>query len=182
MNAAGRPLDSAIIHECCKSPPAWDHRDVIPASVERLLQDGTREAVQEMLEDRKAVFLVDWREEDDAIVGYAEDILQTGLAAELVGIDDDPGFALYISHKGKREQVPLVAGNEDRHITLHAVNALLRPGHEIRVCVDSRGSDTLAFLPLAGADWTALEARFGNKVAAHFRKIEAHPNLFTERW
>jgi hypothetical protein len=156
---------------------------VIPASVERLLQDGTREAVEDMLDDQRAVFLVDWRDEDDAIVGYAEDILQTGdLSAELVGIDDEPGFELYISGKGKREKVPLVAGKEDRHITLHALNQLLQPEHEIRVSVDSRGADTLAFLPLPATDWTALEARFGKKVAAHFRKIEAHPNLFTERW
>jgi len=156
---------------------------MIPASVERLLQDGTQEAVEQMLQDAKAVFLVDWREEDDAIVGAAEDILQTGdLSAELVGIDDEPGFALYLSHKGKRDKVPLVAGNEDRHITLHALNGLLRPEYEIRVSIDSRGSDTLAFLPLPAADWTELESRFGKKVAAHFRKIEAHPNLFTERW
>jgi hypothetical protein len=156
---------------------------VIPATVERLLQDDTQKAAEEMLHDRKAVFLVDWRAEDDAIVGCAEDILQTGdLEAEVVGVDDDPGFALYISHKGKRMKVPLVAGPEDRHITLHALNELLRPEHEIRVCVDSRATDTLAFLPLPAADWAALEARFGEKVAAHFRKIGAQPNLFTERW
>lgn len=156
---------------------------MIPATVERLLRDDTRQAAEEMFDDRKAVFLVDWREEDDAIVGYAEDLLQTGdLSAELVGVDDDPGFELYISRKGKREKVPLVAGKEDRHITLNALNELLQPEYEIRVCVDSRGSDTLAFLPLPAADWTALEARFGKKVAAHFRKIEAQPNLFTERW
>lgn len=156
---------------------------MIPATVERLLQEETQKAAQEMLDDRKAVFLVDWREEDDAIVGLAEDILQTGdLAAEVVGIDDDPGFALYVSHKGKRQKVPLVAGTEDRHITLHALDQLLQPEHEIRVCVDSRATDTLAFLPLPAADWTALEACFGKKVAAHFRKIEAQPNLFTERW
>jgi hypothetical protein len=156
---------------------------MIPASVERLLEEGTPEAAEQMLHDAKAVFLVDWREEDDAIVGYAEDILQTGdLSAELVGIDDEPGFALYVSHKGKRDQVPLVAGKEDRHITLDSLNRLLQPEYEIRVSIDSRGSDTLGFLPLPAADWTALESRFGKKVAAHFRKIEAHPNLFTERW
>jgi hypothetical protein len=156
---------------------------MIPASVERLLQDGTPKAAEQMLQDAKAVFLVDWRDEDDAIVGYAEDILQTGdLSTELVGIDDEPGFALYVSHKGKRDKVPLVAGKEDRHITLDTLNRLLQPEYEIRVSIDSRGSDTLGFLPLPAADWTALESRFGKKVAAHFRKIEAHPNLFTERW
>lgn len=136
-----------------------------------------------MLADQDNVFLVDWREEDEAIVGYCEDILKTGdLSAELVGIDADPGFQVYISHRGKRVKVPLVVGPEDRHITLYTLNELLKPAFEIRVCVASRGSDTLAFVPLSAADWSALEGRFGAKVAKHFRRIEPRPNLFTEAW
>ncbi len=156
---------------------------MVPATVEQLLSTESESAIEEMLADKDNVFLVDWREEDDAIVGYCEDILKTGdLTAEPVEIDADPGFEIYILHRGKRVKVPLAVGPEDRHITLYTLNELLRPAFEIRVCVDSNGSDTLAFLPLSAADWSALEGRFGAKVAKHFRKVEERPNLFTDHW
>lgn len=154
---------------------------MVPATVEQLLFAGSKEAVRVLLADQDSVFLVDWREEDDAIVGYCEGVLQTGdLAAELVEIEADPGFEIHISHRGQRVKVPLVVGPEDRHITLHTLNELLKPAFEIRVCVDSNGSDTLAFLPLPAADWAALERCFGEMVAKHFRRIEQRPNLFTD--
>ena len=156
---------------------------MVPATVEQLLQAESEEAVQDLLVDEDSVFLVDWREEDDAIVGCCENILKTGdLSAEVVEVQAEPGFEMYISHRGHRVKVPLVVGTEDRHITVHTLNELLKPAFEIRVCVDSNGSDTLAFLPLAAADWLALEARFGDVVAKHFRKVEERPNLFTDRW
>lgn len=156
---------------------------MIPPTVEQLLADGSEDAATRLLADRDSVFLVDWREEDDAIVGYCERILKTGqLRGEIVDVDDDPGFEIYIERGPRRVKVPLVVGPEDRHITLFTLNQLLMPDYEIRVCVDSNGSDTLAFLPLSSADWSKLEARFGNVVRTRFRKIEEHPNLFTEGW
>ena len=156
---------------------------MVPSTVEQLLQNESQQAVEALLDDQENVFMVDWREEDDAIVRYCEEVLKTGdLAAEVVEVDGDPGFEMYISHRGQRAKVPLVIGGEDRHITLHTLNQLLKPAFEIRVCVDSNGSCTLGFLPLPAADWLALESRFGDKVANHFRKIEEHPNLFTDPW
>ena len=136
-----------------------------------------------MLADKTAVFWVDWREEDEAIAGYCETILRTGaLSAELVDTDDELGFALHLSYRNRRVKAPLVAGTEDRHITIHALNEILAPDYEIRVCTDSRGMDTLAFVPLAAQDWRSLEARFPEVVRRRFRKIEQRPNLFTEPW
>jgi hypothetical protein len=89
---------------------------------------------------------------------------------------------MYITYGGKRVQVPLVMSPEDRHIILYTLNQLLKPSYEIRVCDASKGCDTLAFQPMAADDWKDLEARYGEKVAKHFRPIEEHPNLFTEGW
>ncbi len=156
---------------------------MVPATVEELLRTNSEEAVERLLADHDTVFWVDWREEDDAIVRYCEDILRTGdLSAEVADIDADPGFEMYISYRGQRTKVPLVEGLADRHITLHTLNQLLKPAFEIRVCADSNGMDTLAFLPLSATDWSALEATFGERVERRFRKIEQRPNLFTETW
>jgi hypothetical protein len=154
-----------------------------PFTVERLLSSQSEEAVREFLADENNLVLVDWRGDDDAIVHECEAVLQTGdLAAEVVEIDLEPGFEMYISHRGQRVKVPLVLGIGGRHITIHTLNQLLKPDHEIRVCVDLNGMDTLAFLPLSANEWASLESRYGQRVGQHFRKIEEHPNLFTERW
>src|SRR5688500_773949 len=127
---------------------------MVPTTVERLLQNETEEALQDLLAKQDGVFLVDCREEDDEIVRACEDILKTGdLAAEVVEVDADPGFEMYISHRNQRVKVPLVVGYEDRHITIHTLNELLKPTFEIRVCVGSNLGDTLAFVPLPAVDW-----------------------------
>lgn len=154
---------------------------MIPATVDQLLTTQSAEALERLFNDRQAVFLVDWREADESIVEYCEEILKTGdLSADLVNIDADPGFELYILYRGRRVKVPLVIGPEDRHITIYTLNQMLALDYEIRVCVDSNGWDTLTFLPLATADWGALEIRFGEAVEKRFRKVERRPNLFTE--
>ena len=50
----------------------------------------------------------------------------------------------------------------------------------MRFCIDSYGSDTLAFLPLAANTWAELEERYGDLVSDLFYKIAPRPNLFTE--
>jgi hypothetical protein len=83
---------------------------------------------------------------------------------------------------GKRIKAPLAVGTESRHITLRTLNQAIAPDFEVRVCIDSNGSDTLAFLPMSSADWATVESQYGQRVAEHFRKIEEKPNLFTDRW
>lgn len=155
---------------------------MVPDGVKKLI-NGNSDVLDDLFGDHHSVMVVDWGEEDDAIVRYCENILQTGdLSAEVTNIDEDPGFEIHINYRGKRVRVPLVIGVEDRHITLHTLNQLLKPDYDIRVFDASNGSDTLVFLPLRSSEWAQLENEFGNKVEKHFRKIEEHPNLFTEGW
>jgi hypothetical protein len=48
---------------------------MIPTSVEQRLTTESESNIDKLLADRDHVFLVDWREEDDAIVGYCESSL-----------------------------------------------------------------------------------------------------------
>lgn len=149
--------------------------------IERFLSSPTEKNIEKLLNSQDTVFWVDWREEDDAIVEYCERILQTKqIDSELQDIEEEPGFQFSIVYKGVTVIVPLVAGPEDRHITLYALNQAIAADFEIRFCIDSAGGDSLAFLPLSISQWGELEERFGNTVAEHFAKIEARPNLFTE--
>ena len=149
--------------------------------VARAIESPTRENIEALFDDEDTVFWVDWREEDDAIVEYCESIIGSGsLDAELADADNDAGFEMYISYREKRVKVPLVIGIEDRHITLVSLNEILVPDYEVRFCIDSNGSDTLAFLPLPSDVWRDLEAQYGDALAKRFYRLQAKPNVFTD--
>lgn len=146
----------------------------------RALDSGNESDIRALLDDRDTVFWVDWREEDDAIVEYCESILNTGsLAAEVIETDNDEGFEFRIAYNGRHKTVPLTMSPEDRHITLITLNAVLLPEYEIRLCVASAGSDTLAFIPLETKAWNELRDRYGDTLEKHFYALQETPNVFT---
>ncbi len=149
--------------------------------IARLLAAPPAAAGQILIEDEGHLFWVDWREEDDAIVESCEAVLKTGsLAPELVDAETTGGYDLYVHYKGKRLRVPLTFSMEDRHLTLCALNEALVPDYEVRLCIDSDGSDTLAFLPLSLEEWRRLEAEHGDALQQRFYRMKAKPNVFTD--
>jgi hypothetical protein len=155
-------------------------RDIDLQTVKNVLDMSAREAYQALQQDKTTVFWVDWREEDDAIVRYCESVLQTGnLAAEVVNDETGEGSALSIRYDAKNIKVPLSDSPDDRHIAICALNDALSPDYEVRFCIDSNGSDTLAFVPLPQTTWRELEEEHGQKLNKHFYQIAITPNLFT---
>ena len=131
-------------------------------------------------EDYDVVVWVDWREEDEAIIRYCEDILKTGtLLSEYQDADNKLGYVLYIHYNNKKTIVPFNPDNVSRDTTLIALNQVLNPDYEVRLWIDSIGGDTLAFVPLSSAQWSELEKEFGTeKVQYHFSKINAQSKMF----
>ena len=67
----------------------------------------------------------------------------------------------------------------DRDTTIITLNEVLSPDYEIRFCIDSDGSDTLAFLPLSAKQWADLEAGVGRrKINNRFREIKRGITMF----
>ena len=134
-----------------------------------------------LFDDDSTIFWVDWREDEADIVGYCERVLGTGsLTAEWVRAATPRGSDLFISYSGRRIRVPLINGYEDRHIALCALNQVLAPDYAVRFCIDSNGSDNLAFLPLPSARWAELEDRYRAAVSTHFYRLAERPNVFTD--
>jgi len=149
--------------------------------VTAVLESANKERIGALLDDKTTVFWVDWREGDDDIVKYCEAVLQTGsLTAEWVSTAPLQESDLFICSSGRRIRVPLIIGCDDRHITLCALNQVLAPHYELRCCIDSQGSDSLAFLPLPSATWAGLEQRYGVALKRHFYRFAERPNLFTD--
>ncbi len=150
-------------------------------AITAVLESATDATINALLDDAEAVFWIDWRQDDDSIPESCESVLRTGaLSGELLSADTDRGYEVYVRYRDRRLKVPLTYSGADRHITLCTLNQALAPDYEIRLCVDSHGSDTLAFLPLAASEWSALEQRFGDRVGKRFLKLTSRPNVFTD--
>ena len=149
--------------------------------VTAVLQAPTEEAIRALLDDDGTVFWIDWRQEEETIAESCESVLRTGhLSGELVEVDSEEGYEVYLQFRDRRERAPLSYSGSDRHITLCTLNRVLAPEYEVRFCIDSNGSDTLAFLPLACDQWSALEQRYGEALGRRFYKFGDRPNLFTD--
>jgi hypothetical protein len=152
------------------------------SKVAAVLESPTEDAIRALLDDDNTVFWIDWRQEDETIAESCESVLQTGhLSGELVEVDSDEGYEVYLQYRDRRVKVPLSYSGDDRHITLCALNRVLAPEYEVRFCIDSNGSDTLAFLPLSCEKWAELERRYGEAVGRRFYKLAERPNLFTDQ-
>lgn len=146
-----------------------------------VLETHSKTAIAALLDDDATVFWIDWRQEDETIPESCELVLQTGfLTGELVKVESEQGYEVYVRYRDKRVMVPLSYSGSDRHITLCALNRALDPVFEVRFCIDSNGGDTLAFLPLACAQWAAFEQRYGEAVGKRFYRLTERPNLFTD--
>jgi TM2 domain len=120
----------------------------------------------------EVTYWVDWREEDDAIPEYCEGVLKTGcLSAECVEIEEEPGFAVDITYKGKVTRVPLVVGAADRPITMFTLNQVLEPDYEVRYLRASECTDSWCCVPLPTSAWRELEAQYGDRVDWAFTRI-----------
>lgn len=141
--------------------------------IARTLAEPTREHIEALFDDRTTVIHVDWREEPLDILELIAQRLPEGvlflskLSSEGVTVASDERTAA----------VELTETPADRDAMLHACNEVLQPAFEVRLCVDSKGSDTLAFVCLRAQDWRDLEAD-GAAMRARFAPLAGQP-LFT---
>ena len=149
--------------------------------ITNVLESPTDVNIQALFDDETTVFWIDWKQEDVSIVKACERVLQTGtLSAEMVEVDTPEGYEVYLYYADRKGKVPLSYSLGDVHITLWALNEMLKPDYEIRLNIDSTNSDTRAFVPLAPSDWEKLESKYGAALTRHFYRIEAYPNMITE--
>ena len=121
---------------------------------------------------------VDWGEDDEDIVTKCESLLKTrALSAEWIARDATADLA--ITFGGKTTLVTYLHGKADRDTTLAALQrVLVAAGYDLRFLRESRGSDTLAFVPLAQPDWAMLDALHPKAAAAKLDRLETVLPLF----
>lgn len=148
--------------------------------IESYIKDPSDNNFYDTFSDRyDIIMVVDWREMDEDIISYCEQIINTkSLSVELDDCDNKQGFTLTIYYKDKSLIVPYQGDGADRDTTLLALNEILQPDYEIRFCVESNGSDTLVFMPLLKLLWQQLEDKYPDQVAKLFEKFASNSEFF----
>jgi hypothetical protein len=146
------------------------------------LENGTSDYLyNELSKKEDSLLWIDHRDYDEDIINGIETFLETGyLKGEMIDETDDYiGFEIIIHYKGKKHKIEYKGEGSDRDTTIIALNEVLKPDYEIRLFMDSLGTDTLAFLPLSEKQWMELEKEFGqNKVDLLFMKISKGLKMF----
>jgi hypothetical protein len=122
---------------------------------------------------------IDWREEDDNIIHYCEDILRTGeLSVETLDAENERGFDTIITYKNQEISIPYKGNGADRDTTIKTLNQTIQSEFEIRLCKESLGNDTLCFIPLTNEQWNELDDKYPKKMSVKFEKITTETKLF----
>lgn len=149
--------------------------------IKNFLKNEDRESFDKLWENSTKLVWIDWREYDEEIINYIENVIQSG---KLIGKNEDAdnkmGFNIIIEWKGNEYKIsyPDEEGS-DRDTTIKTLNKVIQPEYEIRLFMESLGSDTLAFVPLSKEEWEELEKDFGEeKVNYYFSKIDDNSKMF----
>ena len=128
--------------------------------------------------DSEAIIWIDWREYDEDVVNYFNDMMDEPIDIQTVSNGKPYGDDIVLQKGDKELQIPY-GDEKDRDVTIKYFNDFVRPDYEVRWFVESLGNDTLGFTVLSGAEWVNLEDEFGaDTVRYYFEPINLESNMF----
>ena len=128
--------------------------------------------------DSEAIIWIDWREYDEDVVNYFNDMMDEPINIQTVSNGKPYGDDIVLK-KGDKELQISYSDEQDRDVTIKYFNDFIKPDYEVRWFVESLGNDTLGFTVLSGAEWANLEDEFGaDTVRYYFEPINLESNMF----
>ena len=128
--------------------------------------------------DSEAIIWIDWREDDEDVVRYFNDMMDEPIDIQTVSNGKPYGDDIVLQ-KGDNELLIPYGDEKDRDVTIKYFNDFVQPDYEVRWSVESLGNDTLGFTVLSGAEWANLEDEFGaDTVRYYFEPINLESNMF----
>ena len=128
--------------------------------------------------DSEAIIWIDWREDDEDVVNYFNDMMDEPIDIQTVSNGKPYGDDIVLQ-KGDKELLIPYGDEKDRDVTIKYFNDFVKPDYEVRWFVESLGNDTLGFTVLSGAEWANLEDEFGaDTVRYYFEPINLESNMF----
>ena len=128
--------------------------------------------------DSEAIIWIDWREYDEDVVNYFNDMMDEPIDIQTVSNGKPYGDDIVLKNGDKELQIPYV-DEQDRDVTIKYFNDFVKPDYEVRWFTESLGNDTLGFTVLSGTEWANLEDEFGaDTVRYYFEPINLESNMF----
>ena len=128
--------------------------------------------------DSEAIIWIDWREDDEDVVNYFNDMMDEPIDIQTVSNGKPYGDDIVLQKGDKELQIPY-GDEKDRDVTIKYFNEFVKPDYEVRWFVESLGNDTLGFTVLSGVEWAKLNDEFGaDTVRYYFEPINLESNMF----
>ena len=128
--------------------------------------------------DSEAIIWIDWREYDEDVVNYFNDMMDEPIDIQIVSNGKPYGDDIVLKNGNKELQIPY-GDEQDRDVTIKYFNDFVKPDYEVRWFAESLGNDTLGFTVLSGAEWANLEDEFGaDTVRYYFEPINLESKMF----
>ena len=127
--------------------------------------------------DSEAIIWIDWREDDEDVVNYFNDMMDEPIDIKTVSNGKAYGDDIVLQKGDKELQIPY-GDEQDRDVTIKYFNDFVQPDYEVRWFVESLGNDTLGFAVLSGAEWAKLDDEFGvDTVRYYFEPIDFESDM-----
>ena len=128
--------------------------------------------------DSEAIIWIDWREYDEDVVNYFNDMMDEPIDIQTVSNGKPYGDDIVLKNGDKELQIPY-GDEQDRDVTIKYFNDFVKPDYEVRWFTESLGNDTLGFTVLSGTEWTKLNDEFGADVVRYyFEPIDFESDMF----
>ena len=128
--------------------------------------------------DSEAIIWIDWREYDEDVVHYFNDMMDEPIGIKTVSNGKAYGDDIVLKNGDKELQIPY-GDEQDRDVTIKYFNDFVQPDYEVRWFAESLGNDTLGFTVLSGAEWAKLDDEFGaDTVRYYFEPIDFESDRF----
>jgi len=128
--------------------------------------------------DSEAIIWIDWREYDEDVVNYFNDMMDEPIDIKTVSNGKAYGDDIVLQKGDKELQIPYV-DEQDRDVTIKYFNDFVKPDYEVRWFAESLGNDTLGFTVLSVSEWAKLDGEFGaDTVRYYFEPIDFESDMF----
>ena len=128
--------------------------------------------------DSEAIIWIDWREDDEDVVNYFNDMMDEPIDIKTVSNGKAYGDDIVLQKGDKELQIPY-GDEQDQDVTIKYFNDFVKPDYEVRWFAESLGNDTLGFTVLSGAEWAKLNNEFGADIVRYyFEPIDLESNMF----
>ena len=128
--------------------------------------------------DSNELVWIDWREYDDDIIRYFNEMMEDKLELEMIDNEKPYGDDIILVKGAEKLQI-LYEEEMDRDTTIKYLHEFIKPEYEIRWFLESLGNDTLGFVLLKSNEWKKLEEEFDkDTVGYYFTPITLDSEMF----